>query len=355
MLYATIMAGGSGTRFWPASRRARPKQLLRLFGETSMLQASVGRLSGLVAAGNISVLTNALLVEATRQQLPALPPASIIGEPCKRDTAPCVALAAALNARRDPDAIMLVTPADHVIQRVDLFHEAVRTGEQLLADDPARIITFGIQPTYPAEVFGYIERGASIGEGAWKVARFREKPDGKTAQEFVASGRFFWNAGIFMWRCQTVLEALQRFEPAMMKHVARIAESAGTETFDDVFREEFTAIEGKSIDYAVMEHYENVCVIRAPFDWDDVGNWTAIPRLAGTDPLANSCSGKTLLLDSRNCIVHSSGDHLIVTLGVQNCIVVHTDDATLVTDLQSEAAIRRIAEELELRGLDEYL
>jgi mannose-1-phosphate guanylyltransferase len=355
MLYATIMAGGSGTRFWPASRRARPKQLLQLFGETSMLQASVGRLSGLVAPENISVLTNTMLVEATRQQLPALPASAIIGEPCKRDTAPCIALAAGLIARRDPEATILVTPADHVIQRVDLFHQAVRAGELLLNDDPSRIVTFGIQPTYPATVFGYIERGESIGESAWRVARFREKPDEANARQFVESGKFFWNAGIFMWRCQTVLDALTQFEPQMMTLISQIVDSAGSDSFDRVFQDCFTAIKGKSIDYAVMEHYQNVCVIRAPFDWDDVGNWTAIPRLAGVDAQGNTSSGKTMLLDSNNCIVHSSSEHLVVTLGVNDCIVVHAGDATLVADGTNESAVRRIVEELELRGLNEYL
>ncbi len=355
MLYATIMAGGSGTRFWPASRRARPKQLLQLFGETSMLQASVGRLSGLIAPENISVLTNALLVEATRQQLPALPTSAIIGEPYKRDTAPCIALAAGLIARHDPDATMLVTPADHVIQRVDLFHQAVRTGQQLLNDDPTRIITFGIQPTYPAQVFGYIERGTEVGESAWQVSRFREKPDETTARQFVDSGDFFWNAGIFMWRCQTILEALRNFEPTMMEHVWRIVDSVDTDSFEEVFQDSFSAIKGKSIDYAVMEHYQNVCVIKAPFDWDDVGNWTAIPRLAGVDAQGNTSTGKTMLLESHNCIVHSSSDHLVVTLGINDCIVVHTEDATLVADGNNESAIRRIVEELEMRGLKEYL
>ncbi len=355
MLHAMIMAGGSGTRFWPASRRARPKQLLSLVGEDSMLQASAQRLEGLVPAENILILTNEILVAATRKQLPALPPASIIGEPYKRDTAPCIGLAAALIARRDPDATMLVTPADHVIPDVDRFHAAIRHGETLVDEDPARLVTFGIPPTYPAEVFGYIERGEPVADGVWQVARFREKPDVKSARTFVESGRFYWNAGIFMWRCKTILTALREFEPAMMDPIDRIVEARDTADFEKVFREEFSAVKGKSIDYAVMEHHPNVCVIEAPFDWDDVGNWTAIPRLRGTDDSGNSTSGKYLVIDSRDCIVQSSGDHLVVTLGMEGCIVVHTDDATLVARVDNESGIRRIVEELESRGMDAYL
>lgn len=354
MLHAVIMAGGSGTRFWPASRRARPKQLLRLFGDGSMLQSSVGRLVGLVDEALIHVLTNERLVDATRQQLPGLPAQSVLGEPCKRDTAPCIALAAALIARDDPDATMLVTPADHVIQRVDLFHAAVRHGEQLIEDDPKRIVTFGIQPTYPAEVFGYIEQGEALKDDAWRVARFREKPDAATAREFLASGRFLWNSGIFIWRCATILDAIETFEPDMHDHARAIADAAGTPEFEAVFRHEFEQIEGKSIDYAVMEHHDNVCVIGAPFDWDDVGNWTAVPRLAGVDSEGNAATGNTILLNSKDCIVHSD-DHLVVTLGMNRAIVVHTADATLVADVDNESAIRRVVEELESRKLDAYL
>jgi mannose-1-phosphate guanylyltransferase len=355
MLYATIMAGGSGTRFWPASRRARPKQLLQLFNDSSMLQASVSRLQGLVEPSKVLVLTNEVLVEATRQQLPAIPQSSIIGEPCKRDTAPCVALAAALIDRIDPNATMLVTPADHEIQRTDLFHQAVREGQALIDSSPTRFVTFGIVPDYPAQVFGYIERGEAISGNAWKVARFREKPDETAARAFVESGRFFWNAGIFMWRCRAILDAIGEYEPGIMQHIRRIADSHGTSRFAQTFASEFAAIRGKSIDYAVMEHYPDVCVIEAPFDWDDVGNWTALRRLVPQDENRNAAVGNHLLIDSRGCIVHGHGDHLIVTLGLEDCVVVHTPDATLVTTISSEGTIKRVVEELESRKLDQFL
>lgn len=350
-----IMAGGSGTRFWPASRRDRPKQLLPLVSDQSMLQSTVQRLDSLVPAERTLILTNHRLVEATRQQLPGLPESSVIGEPCKRDTAPCIGLAAGLLARRDPEAVMLVMPADHVISRVDRFHQAVQTGLQIIAEDPRRLVTFGIQPGYPAQVFGYIQRGQALGPTAWQVARFREKPDLETARQFVESGEYYWNAGIFMWRCSTILAALKRREPEMAGHLSTIVEAADSARFAEVFASEFPAITGKSIDYAVMEHDDHVCVVPAPFDWDDVGNWSALPRLRGVDESGNTTHGNCLLIDTGNCVVHGEDERMLVTLGVNNLVVVQTDDATLVASLEDESAIRRVVKELEQRKLDRYL
>ena len=355
MLYATIMAGGSGTRFWPASRRQRPKQLLNLVGDGSMLQSTVARLNGLCDNEHILILTNERLVDATRSQVPALGLDSIIGEPCKRDTAPCIGLAASLIAERDPDASMLVMPADHVIQQVDKFHAAVQSAEALLSEDPERVITFGIKPTYPAQAFGYIQRGEAINPGAWTVKQFREKPDQETAQQFLESGEFYWNAGIFLWKAATILKAIEEFEPTMFGHIDAIRSALGSPNFQEVFVEHFSAIQGASIDYAVMERYRNVCVLEAPFDWDDVGNWTAVPRLSGVDAAGNATIGKQLCIDTRDSVIRSTEDHLVVTLGMQDCIVIHTPDATLVADKRDEAAIKKVVAELEACEWDEFL
>jgi len=355
MLFATIMAGGSGTRFWPASRRLKPKQLLNLAGDHSMLQATAARLDGLCPRDQILILTNQRLVNATRSQLPSLPAECIIGEPCKRDTAPCIGVAARMIAGRDPDASMLVMPADHVIQQVERFHDAVHVAEKLLDEDPQRIITFGIKPSYPAQAFGYIQRDQQIAAGAFRVRQFREKPDRATAQQFLESGEFYWNAGIFLWKASTILKALQQFEPGMFAHLDAIGNALDEADFSEVFEREFSAIDGKSIDYAVMERYDNVCVVEAPFDWDDVGNWTAVPRLSGVDEVGNATSGKQLCIDTRDSVVRSTDDHLVVTLGMDNCIVIHTPDATLVADKSDEGAIKKVVAELERLGWDEYL
>ena len=355
MLYATIMAGGAGTRFWPASRHAWPKQLLSLVGEASMLQATVARLKGVCADEQILILTNEKLVAATLSQLPTLPDHSVIGEPCKRDTAPCIALAAGLIALQDPEATMLVMPADHVIQQVDQFHAAIETANQLLERDPNRLITFGIQPSYPAQIFGYIERAEAIDNSGFQVKQFCEKPNAETAQRFIDSGDFYWNSGIFLWKCSTILRALRQLEPTMMQHIDTIVAASGSEKFNEVLQREFTKIKGTSIDYAVMEHYDNVCVVPAPFDWDDLGTWSAIQRLSGLDQHRNSISGKHLGLNTTDCIIYTDQKHLVVTLGLKDCLVVHTKDATLVADKTDEAAVKQAVAQLEELGWNEYL
>ncbi len=358
MLYATIMAGGSGTRFWPASRQAFPKQLLSLIGDRSMLQATVDRLQGLCPVERILILTNQRLIEATRAQLPDLPIGRLIGEPFKRDTAPCIALAASLIVAEEPEAIMLVMPADHVIKTDSQFEQAIEAALELVDEDDSRLVTFGIKPTYPATVFGYIERGELLRSQqgrVYQVARFREKPDESTAKQFVDSGNFYWNAGIFVWKARTILKALQSYEPEMYATISAISAALGREDFEQVFREQFEQIKGKSIDFAVMENYPNVCVVEAPFDWDDVGNWSCLPRLAGCDDHGNTTIGSNLVIDTRDCIIRSSHEHLVVTLGVENCIVVHTPDATLVADRRDEAAVRKVVEKLEQLGWIDYL
>lgn len=358
MLHATIMAGGTGTRFWPASRKATPKQLLKLIGDRSMLQATVDRMEGLCTDQQLLIVTNQGLVESIAQQLPQLPPACFIGEPAKRDTAPCIGLAAALVVAQDSDATMVVMPADHVIGPIDVFQQAIRHAEALVEQDPTRIVTFGIKPTYPAEVFGYIERAETELGGQYStfgVSRFREKPDAETAAQFFAARTFYWNSGIFVWKAKTILKALSQFEPQMSAHIEKIAAAIGTEQFATTLETEFQAIEGTSIDYAVMERYQNVLVIEAPFAWDDLGNWSAVPRLQGVDENGNAVAGRHLAINTRNSIVRSDDEHIVVTVGMEDCIVVHTPDATLVANKNDESAIREIVQQLEQNQWTEYL
>lgn len=359
MLHALIMAGGSGTRFWPASRNVSPKQLLSLAGSQSMLQATVERLGALVPAERVLVLTNQRLVEPIRKQLPELPADSVMGEPCRRDTAPAIGLAAVLIAQRDPDATMVAMPADHVIGPVDVFQQAIRQAAELVDADPSRIVTFGIRPTYPAESFGYIERGepvaAAPSASVYQVKCFREKPTAAVAQQYVAAGSFYWNSGIFLWKAQTILDALQRFAPEMHARLTTIARALATREFSSTLEREFTAIVGKSIDYAVMEHYENIAVIEAPFDWDDLGSWRALARLQGTDADGNTRIGANVVVRTSNTIIRSTPDHLVATIGVDNLIIVHTPDATLVVRQDDEEAVREVVKLIEAHGLNQYL
>lgn len=362
MLHAVIMAGGAGTRFWPASRSARPKQLLDLAGGRTMIQATVERLGDLVPASRILIVTNERLVDSIRQQLPELPVRAVLGEPCKRDTAPCIGLAAALVRREDPAGTMVVMPADHVIRPDGVFQAAIRRAAQLVEESPERIVTFGIRPTYPAESFGYIERGvplANAGSGesaaAFRVRRFREKPNADVAREYVESGNFYWNSGIFVWKAATIDAALARFEPEMHVHLRAIASRLGESDFAEVFEREFEMIRGKSIDYAVMEQYPDVVVVEAPFDWDDVGSWQSLARTRGQDADGNTIVGHHLGFQTTGSIIRSDPGHLVVTLGLKDCIVVHTPDATLVANKHDEESIRQVVQLLKDRGWDGYL
>lgn len=362
MLHALIMAGGTGTRFWPESRNARPKQLLKLTGDRSMIQLTVDRLSELTTPEHTLIVTNQTLVEPIAEQLPQLPRERIVGEPCKRDTAPCIGLAALIVSRDDPDATMVVLPADHVIEPVEAFQAAIRQAVQLVEQSPGRIVTFGIKPTYPAEIYGYIEAGepltGDLGGNAsvFAVRQFREKPDAATAQQFLQQGNFYWNSGIFVWKAATILEALKQHQPEMFARLEQIGNALGTPAFEETLAREFAAIKGVSIDYAVMEHATDVVVIEAPFTWDDVGSWRALSRLKGTDADGHTVLAKRYIgLHSEGNIIRSEGDHLIVTLGLKDCIVVHTKDATLVASKEHEESIRQIVKELEQRNWHEHL
>jgi mannose-1-phosphate guanylyltransferase len=361
MLHAVIMAGGSGTRFWPASRDDLPKQLLTLLGDRSMIQATVDRLAGFIPSERILIATNRRQAAAISQQLPNLSAEAILAEPCQRDTAPCIALAAAHLVRRDPDAVMIVMPADHVIRPVERFQAALRLAADLVESSPERIVTLGIPPTYPAESFGYIERdevltvSSADSLAAYHVARFREKPKAAAAAEYLASGNFYWNAGIFIWRAQNILDYLARLQPELHKRIVAIAAAIDTPEYEAVLEREFAAIQGISIDYAVMEHARDVVVIPAAFEWDDVGSWQALSRLAGADAYGNTVSGRHLSIDTRGTIVRTEGQHLIVTIGLEDAIVVHTPDATLVARRQDEERVREIAKRLTELGWREYL
>ncbi len=378
MLHAIIMAGGTGTRFWPASTKTTPKQLLRLVGDATMMRQTVDRLGELVPTERRMVVTNERLTAAVREQLPELPAEAIVGEPCKRDTAPCIGLAALLVSRDDSNAIMAVMPADHVIRPAAKFQAAVRQAAELVEQSPGRIVTFGIRPTYPAEIFGYIHRGEELANRgipapapkhesdsteprtAWlapqfKVQRFQEKPDATTAKMYVDSGEYYWNSGIFVWHASTILDALRERQPEMMKHLEAIVAAWDTPQSAKVFASEFAAIKPISIDYAVMEHATDVAVIEAPFEWDDLGGWQSLARLAGTDENGNTVIGRHIAIGTNGTIVRSSEDHLVVTLGLKDMLVVHTPKATLVANKHDEEQIRKVVKQLEELGWQEYL
>jgi mannose-1-phosphate guanylyltransferase len=367
MLHAIIMAGGTGTRFWPASTSDTPKQLLRLVGDATMLRQTVDRLEGLVANKQRLIITSQRLVGPIREDLGELFVREVIGEPCKRDTAPCIGLAALLVLRNDPDATMVVLPADHVIRPTDKFQAAIKLAADLVAESTGRIVTFGIKPSYPAEIFGYVRRGKPVDAGGiwlggtcwhvptYLVRQFKEKPDAATAKKYVDSGEYYWNSGIFVWKAATILNALRERLPEMVAQLENIVAAWGTQQIADVFNREFAAIKPISIDYAVMEHATDAAVIEAPFEWDDLGGWQSLARLVGSDKNGNTLIGKHLTANTTGSIIRTDDKHLVVTLGLKDVIVVHMPNATLVANKHDEEQIRKVVKQLEELGWTDYL
>jgi mannose-1-phosphate guanylyltransferase len=359
MMHALIMAGGGGTRFWPRSRQKRPKQFLRLAGDRTLLQQAFDRIEGPVPPENIWVITAAMHAAEVAGQLQSVPADHIVGEPMGRDTAACIGLGAALMARQDPSATMLVMPADHVIEPVQEFRRAAQVAEQMAQEHPTALITFGIPPTYPATGYGYIHRGPAVGQrqgvSVYQVQAFREKPSRDTAERFVASGEYFWNSGIFVWQAATILKALAERQPKLFAAVQKIAEAWSTPQRETVLRKEYEGLDRVSIDYAVMERAKEVLVVQAPFRWDDVGSWLALERMHPQDAEGNTVLALHCGLKTKQCVIAGDAEHLVATVGVENLLIVQDGNATLVADRREEAAIKQLVELLKSKGLENYL
>lgn len=348
--YALILAGGSGTRFWPLSRNARPKQLLDLFGDGTLLEHTIRRLEGLVPLSNILILTNALQEAGVREIAHMLPPENIVAEPAKRDTAPAVALGIGLIAARDPEALMMVLPSDQLIRDTAAYQTVMR--DALATAEAGRgLVTIGIRPTWPCPSYGYIERGEPANipgltceHPPFAVRRFREKPDAKLAAQFLEAGGFCWNAGIFVWSLPTVIAELQQHSPQLAGFVETVRVS--TDPLATVAAE-FPALTPISIDYALMEHAGTVHNIEATFDWDDVGSWLSIAKYFPHDDHENHANAPVTQIGSNNNIVFSSDrDTHVALLGVEDLIVVRTGDALLIAKRHQADAIKSLTDNL---------
>jgi len=358
MLHAVIMAGGSGTRFWPQSRQQLPKQLLKLAGDRTMIQQTLDRCRSWVDPSRVWVVTNDLQATTTAEQLPELPADNILVEPCARNTAPCVGLAAIEILHRDPDAVIFVMPADHVIQTNEAFAKAAAKAVEIVTADPSRLVLFGVTPTFPSTGYGYIERGSHISESSprvYSVASFREKPHQSLAEQYLRDGHFFWNCGIFCWKASTIIDLIEKHEPEIHQGLMRIAEGLRHGQRTEAIAREFPLLKSISIDYAVLERTRNVVVVEAPFHWDDVGSWLSLPRLNGADSENNTVDGLFCGVDTQGCIVRTTNDHLVATLGLRGLIIVHTADATLVADASQSERIREVLEQLKNQDLNAFL
>ena len=330
--YAVILAGGRGERFWPLSTTQRPKQLLSLVGDKTMLAQAIDRLEGLVPPQRIFVITNMDLIEATQKAAPTLLPENIIGEPMGRDTAPAVALAAALIKARHPNATFCILTADHVIGDLDVYRTTLREAMDLSMKQDV-LLTIGIQPSEPSTGYGYIEAGESVVVRSeiefFKAKRFVEKPDLKTATGYVESGRYYWNSGMFIWSVKCLEASLKESSPPLGELIDRLVEAIHAGRLAAALKAEYPQIEKISIDYALMEKSDKILMAKGEFSWDDVGAWPALENHFTPDDDGNVVVGDCEGLDSHNNIVFS-GDRLTALIGVEDLVVVQAEGVTLV-------------------------
>jgi mannose-1-phosphate guanylyltransferase len=354
-MHAIIMAGGSGTRFWPMSRKRRPKQLLPIFGDRSMLACTVERIAPLARAEDMVVVTAGHLVGAVGLELPGLPEGNILAEPVGRNTAPCIGLAAHLILKRarllDPNADPLigVFPSDHHIGDNDAFLHAIEIALEAAAE-PGTIVTLGIRPNRPETGYGYIRFLPSVGS-ALDVERFVEKPDLDTARAYLATGSYLWNAGLFFFRASTILGEIERQLPEMAAGLALIAADLDTPQQDATLARVFPTLQNISIDYGVMEGARRVKVVATNPKWSDVGHWAALPELMTRDAQGNATRGEALTVDTQNALVlNETPGHVVALVGVKDLVVVHTPDATLVLPRERAQDVRSVIDALQASG-----
>ena len=350
-VYVVIMAGGSGTRFWPLSRRKTPKQMLNLFGGTTLLEQTVERVRGIVPPERIYIFANSLIRPRMVRLLPQIAERQIVAEPAQRNTAPTIGLAAHEILRRDPEGIMVILPADHVIRKPGAFRAALKTGCRWAAAE-GRSVVLGIQPARAETGYGYIRLGSSVNnagrEKIFRVEAFTEKPGLAAARRYVASRRYLWNAGMFIWRASTVLANLRKFQPAMAAGLDRIAASGGMDN-SRALKRLFPKLEKISIDYALMEKIDNVFAVAAEMGWSDVGSWAVAYDLHSKDSDGNVRPEDSFSVDSTGNMLVNSGK-FVVTIGVENLVIVETRDALLICAREQSQKVGKAVQEIERRG-----
>lgn len=352
---ALIMAGGRGERFWPRSRKNFPKQFLSLTNDgRSMLQLTVDRILPLTAIEDVFIVTNRDYKSLVKEQLPGIPDENILCEPAGRNTAPCIGLGAVHIERRYGDALMMVLPSDHLIKYNSMFltvlSEACR-----LAEENTNLITIGITPSYPETGYGYIKFNPEERRGqAFSVERFVEKPDLAVAKEYLETEEYLWNSGMFVWKVSSILKDMELFMKDTWQGLLRIRDAIGTEAQELVLEREFQAFSSVSIDYGVMEKAENIYTVPGTFGWDDVGSWLAIERIRRTNEAGNVVNGNVITINSRNCIIEGTRK-LIAAVGLEDLIVVDSDDAMLICEKSSSGDIKKVLENLKICNREEYI
>jgi len=357
MLYGVIMAGGSGTRFWPQSRQSRPKQLLRMAGDKTMIRATVERILPEIPFERIMVVTAATYAEDIISEVPELDCDMLVAEPQGRNTAPCIALAAYKLLKKDPEAVMAVLPADHMIADEATFRQALKAAAEV-ANMGHHLITFGIIPDRPETGYGYIEIGEPATDppraDVFKVKRFVEKPDRERAEEYVKASSYLWNSGMFVWKASVIIENFEEHLPSISEAMTRVSTCFGTEGEVEAIAEAYNSVEAISIDYGIMEKASNVLVITIDVGWNDVGSWASLQDLWPADSNGNLILGELVALETAGCVV-SSPHKLTALIGVEDLIVVDTPDALLVCRKEMAQEVKKLQDLLKEKGYAKLL
>jgi mannose-1-phosphate guanylyltransferase len=358
-IYAVIMAGGVGSRFWPRSRERSPKQVLEIVGSGSMIANTVARIQSLVPAEQTMIVTNKIQKDIIHKQIPTLPLQNILTEPVGRNTAPCIGLAAKWIAKQDPEAIMVILPADHIIRNPDEFLCVLKSAAAVASENEA-LVTIGIKPTHPETGYGYIQFDDNAAQNLYakneiyRVKTFAEKPNYETAETFLKSGDFLWNSGMFIWKTKTILDEIQKHIPELSEQLNKLDSVIGTESYAATLERAYGVIRGVSIDYGVMEKAANVFVAKGDFGWSDVGSWDEVVRLTPADTDENAFRGTVFSKDShRNYI--DAGNKVVAAIGVDDLIIVTTDDAVLICKKGHSQDVKEVVDYLRRKQINDLL
>jgi mannose-1-phosphate guanylyltransferase len=357
--YAVIMAGGHGTRFWPRSRKKTPKQLLDIVSSDPMIRETIKRINKVISADNVYIIANEEHRRELERLIPEIPTENLIFEPMVKNTASCIGLAAILIKERNPNGVMAVFPADHLILDEDGFIKAMEVSYDLAAQKDC-LITLGMKATYPETGYGYIKKGREFtsfnGHDFFTVDQFEEKPEKKLAEKFLKSNNYYWNGGIFVWKAAVILDSIKKYLPDHYSILMETEERMRNgEKLEDVLSDTYPRLEPISIDYGVLEHADNMLVLPADIGWSDVGGWAALDALISKKTKDNNVTwSKHISIDTKNCIIYSP-KKLAATIGIENIIIVETDDAILVAAKDRSQDVKMIIEKLKESGLEEYL
>lgn len=355
---ALIMAGGRGERFWPKSRKNLPKQFLSLTSDgKTMIQLTVERILPIVSPENIYISTNVSYKKLVMQQLPQIPEENILCEPIGRNTAPCIGLAAVHIRKKIEDAVMIVLPSDHLIKNNIMFLDVLRDAADV-AFENTNLVTIGITPSYPETGYGYIQfdsqNTTECKTRAYKVLKFKEKPDLNTAKEYISSGEYLWNSGMFVWKVSSILSNIKEFMPETYQGLLNIESNIGSDCESEVLEYEFEKFKSESIDYGIMENAKDIYILPGTFVWDDVGSWLALERINPTNDVGNIVMGNVISIDTKNSIIVGN-KKLISTIGLKDIVIVDTDDAILICDKDSTNDIKKVIENIKICNRTEYI